>query len=76
MRTEMETAIKNAVYILILELILFPLGIVLYLFHGFHIYHAVLVFGYLYAIKLIAETANILLKHVHLIDKEKDLKIP
>jgi hypothetical protein len=71
-----ETVIRNMVYILILELVLLPIGVFLYLIRGFHIYHVVLGFGYLYGIGLIVETANILIKHVKFVDTKENKEVP
>jgi hypothetical protein len=66
-----KTAIKNIVWILVLDLILFPLGVALWLFHGFHLVHVVLGFGYLYGFFMVFETANILLKHIRIVNDQE-----
>ena len=71
MSPNVATAIRNIVYILILELVMLPVGIFLYLIMGFHIYHVVLGIGYLYGVVLITETANILIKHVRIVDDKE-----
>ena len=66
-----KQAIKNIVLILLLDLILFPLGVALYLFHGFHIVHVLLGMGYIYGFFMVFETANILIKHIRIVDDEE-----
>ena len=71
MSKKAQQVIRNMVYILLLELFLLPAGIVLYLLHGFHIYHVILGFGYLYAFGLVIETAHILIKHLRFVDEKE-----
>ena len=67
------TIIRNIVYIIILQMVCFPLGVLLWIFLGhWHLAHLFLIFGYFYAIVLIVETANLLIKHVRLVDKDKE----
>ena len=76
MNQDTATIIRNMVYILILELVLLPFGVFLYLImKGFHIYHVFLGFGYLYGIGLIIETANLLIKKFKLLDSQEDQKV-
>lgn len=71
MSKNVQTILRNIVYILILELVLLPFGIFVYLNAGWHVYHVFLAFGYIYGIGLIIETANLLLKHVRIVNDEE-----
>lgn len=60
--------IKNIAFILALDLILFPLAMALYLFHGFHIVHVVMGIGYLYGLVLIYDTVKLLYEHIRIVN--------
>ncbi len=66
-----QTILRNIVFILILELVMLPFGIFVYLQVGFHIYHVALAMGYLFGIIKIVETANLLLKHVRIVNDQE-----
>lgn len=67
-QSKVQTMVRNIAFILVLDLILFPLAVALYLFHGFHIVHIVVGFGYLYGFFMVFETMNLLYKHVRIVD--------
>ena len=64
MNENLKTAIRNIILISLLDLLLLPTGIYLYLTHGFHLYHLLLVVGYIYGVKLVFETSRILMRHI------------
>lgn len=67
-QSKVQKIIKNIAFILVLDLILFPLAVALYLFHGFHIVHVVVGFGFLCGLFMVFETANLLYKHVRIVN--------
>jgi hypothetical protein len=60
MNQNTKTIIGNAIQIALLELVLFPSGVVLYLYNGFNVLHVVIAVAYIYAITLVFETANLI----------------
>ena len=70
MRPDIKQAIRNIVNIIALDLICLPFGIWIYIVHGFHIFHIVLVFGYVQALFKLYETAHILLKYVRIVNPD------
>lgn len=73
-QSKVQTVIRNIAFILVLDLILFPLAVALYLFHGFHIVHIVIGFGYVYGFFMVFETANLLYKHVRIVNDPAHLE--
>jgi hypothetical protein len=59
-----KAIIKNLIQICLLDMVLFPAGFFLYMFYGFHLFHAILAVGFLYGIKLVLETADLLVKEI------------
>lgn len=72
MNKELETAIRNMFFIVLIEMIATPLGLWLYVFLGrWHITHVILGMGYLAAIIKLFDTANILVRHIRIEKYEK-----
>lgn len=67
-QSKVQRIIKNIAFILILDLILFPLAVALYLFHGFHIAHVVIGMGFVYGLLMVFDTANLLYKHIRVVN--------
>lgn len=67
MKQVIETTIRNVLTILALDLILLPFGVFLFLVNGFHIFHVVVVFGYIYGLVLVYDTAVLLYNNIRIV---------
>ena len=62
MKSNLKKIVKNLAVIAMLDMVLMPVGIFLYLTHGFHIYHVILAVGGVYGLTVVYDTAQLVIK--------------
>jgi hypothetical protein len=67
-----KTIIRNVFTLFLIDFVLLPAGVALFLYHGFHILHVVLGMGYLYGVILAYDTAVLATKHIRLVNESQE----
>jgi len=75
MSEQTKQIIRNIVFIIILDMVLAPFGLFIYFVHGFHIFHVVLAFGFIYGIISVFETANMIISKYRIVPRDSQTEI-